>query len=305
MNTQPNRQIEDIAEAARACRPVRPDGPWRILIGNQELEFCPAVIDDPVPTGRQLLKLAKARPVEEYMVFQMLRDGELEDLRLDETTDLREAGVERFLVFKGSETFRIELDRQVVEWGAPRITGRTLKGLAGVDPTTYGVWQEVPGEDDRLIDDSEFVDLRGPGLERFFTGIHETTEGRETASLPRLCRRYLTGRGIAFEEIEEGGQKAAVLRNLRLPTGRFNAPTADVLVLLPAGYPDCAPDMFFTDPWLRLASSSQNPAAADVAHEFAGRTWQRWSRHSDKWRIGRDGIWTVLKRVERALEAAT
>ena len=119
------------------------------------------------------------------------------------------------------------------------------------------------------------------------------------------CRRYLTERGIPFEEHEEGGQKAVIVKRLRLPTGCFDVPSADLLILLPSGYPDCPPDMFYTMPWLRLIASNRYPSRADVPQSFLGRTWQRWSRHSSEWRPGIDGIWTMLKRVETALECAT
>ena len=123
--------------------------------------------------------------------------------------------------------------------------------------------------------------------------------------LPMKCRRYLTERGILFEEHEEGGQRAITVKQFRLPTGRFDVPSADLLILLPSGYPDCPPDMFYTMPWLRLTVSNCYPSRADSPHEFLGRTWQRWSRHSNEWRPGIDGIWTMLKRVETALECAT
>ena len=57
------------------------------------------------------------------------------------------------------------------------ISGMTLKKLAGVDPATYGVWLEVRGAEDRPIGDTEMVDLSAAGVERFFTGIKQTTEG--------------------------------------------------------------------------------------------------------------------------------
>ena len=46
---------------------------------------------------------------------------------------------------------------------------------------------------------------------------------------------------------------------------------------LPASYPDCAPDMFYALPWLRLVGSQRFPNAADVSMEFRGQSWQRWS----------------------------
>lgn len=123
------------------------------------------------------------------------------------------------------------------------------------------------------------------------------------AVLPIKDRRYLSQRSVRFEELE-APQKAVVLRGFELPAERFNAANADFLILLPASYPDCAPDMFFALPWLRLTGSGSYPRAADVAHPFGGQSWQRWSRHSDAWRPGVDGIWTMIKRLETALAVA-
>lgn len=121
--------------------------------------------------------------------------------------------------------------------------------------------------------------------------------------LPIKDRRYLTQRGVSFEEFELP-QKAVVLRAIGLPRERFDAANADILILLPASYPDCAPDMFYAKPWLRLVGTSQYPKNADQALDFCGQSWQRWSRHNDAWRPGVDGIWTMVKRMETALAAA-
>lgn len=150
---------------------------YRVQIGNERLEFRPAVIEDPVPTGLQILEAADAHPADEHLVFQVLKNGLLEELRPDETTDLRAKGVEKFLVFRSDRSFRFELDGRIFEWGATLISGMTLKKLAGVDPATYGVWLEVRGAEDRPIGDTEMVDLSAVGVERFFTGIVQTTEG--------------------------------------------------------------------------------------------------------------------------------
>ena len=125
------------------------------------------------------------------------------------------------------------------------------------------------------------------------------------AVLPMKCRRYLVSRGIRFEEHEEGRQKAVSLKEFALPPRHFDASAADILILLPSGYPDAPPDMFYALPWLKLTSSNGYPKAADQAFEFGGNTWQRWSRHNNEWRAGTDGIWTMIKRIETALENAT
>ncbi len=134
-------------------------------------------VNDPVITGSQLLDEALKRPVDEYLIFQFVHGGQLEEIRLDETVDLRAPGVERFITWKSDRSFRFVIDSRRFEWGAPIITGLKLKELAGVDPKSYGVWLEVRGAEDRPIADNESVDLQAPGVERFFTGKKTTTEG--------------------------------------------------------------------------------------------------------------------------------
>ena len=122
--------------------------------------------------------------------------------------------------------------------------------------------------------------------------------------LPTKDHRYLEERGLAFDEIVEGGQRGVVLCEFSLPQAQFNTKTADILIILPSGYPDVPPDMFFTIPWLRLESSGNYPRKADSFLDFGGRKWQRWSRHNNEWRQGTDGIWTMIKRVDAALQRA-
>ncbi|MGI0485503.1 multiubiquitin domain-containing protein [Pantanalinema rosaneae CENA516] len=134
-------------------------------------------VNDPMITGAQLLDVVVKRPPDEFLVFQVLRSGQMEEIRPDETVDLREPGIEKFITFKSDRSFRFVIDGRRFEWGAPLITGLKLKQLAGVDPQTYGVWLEVRGGEDRPVENTETVDLTAPGVERFFTGKKTTTEG--------------------------------------------------------------------------------------------------------------------------------
>lgn len=122
--------------------------------------------------------------------------------------------------------------------------------------------------------------------------------------LPQKCRQYLRNRGLDYEQHEEGIQKAIILRGFKLPEGKYDVAQADLLILLPSGYPDCAPDMFHVMPWLRLSKTNTYPRAADQPVAFKSLSWQRWSRHNNDWRPGIDGIWTMMKRIEEALEVA-
>jgi hypothetical protein len=122
--------------------------------------------------------------------------------------------------------------------------------------------------------------------------------------LPRQDRRYLEGRGIFPREVVEGAKKGVILPGITLPDGKYQVGQADILILLPQSYPDVAPNMFYAVPHLILVDGQREPRRTEVQETHYGQVWQRWSRHNDQWRPGIDGIWTMLKRVEVALEVA-
>lgn len=295
--------VEDVGAAIREGRSLHPAQFYRIVILDDQLNERHLDLTDPVPTGRQILQAAGIRSVEDYSVYAILTSGEFEDLRLDETYDLRGRGAERFVIFQTDRTFKFMIDDRQLEWGKPSISGRVLKSLAGVPAETYDVYLEVRGGGhDLLIRDSDLIDLSKPGIERFITLIRDTTEG--LLALPEADQRYLNSHGVTFEVTNDGTHTGVVLKQFPLPASKFNHATADVLVLLPPGYPDVAPDMFYCDPWLTLPSVGRYPTCADQPHSFQGRNWQRWSRHNAAWRPGIDGLHTMLKRIEHALAEA-
>lgn len=161
--------VEDVCEALRTGRKVREHGPYGLMIGNEGLSFRPIVIETPVPTGRQILEAAHLQPLLEHLVFQVLADGMLKELRPDETTDLRQCGVESFVVFRSDRSFRFELNGRVFEWGAGRISGSVLKTLARVDSTTTAVCKVSAAGAGQQIEDDEVVDLSSTGVEQFKT----------------------------------------------------------------------------------------------------------------------------------------
>ena len=122
--------------------------------------------------------------------------------------------------------------------------------------------------------------------------------------LPRRCRKYLVDKSYTFTEAAENGAAAVIIEDWRLPVGKYDHDVVSLLLLLPDGYPDAAPDMFYVEPWIRLCGQSDWPNAAAVSQQFHGRRWQRWSRHWSDWRPGIDGIQTWLTKVRHALEVA-
>lgn len=301
MLNQNDKDVEDVGAAIREDRPLRPARAYAIAVGQDGLQFKKTEVDDPLPLGRQILSAAGADPVEEFSLFALLANGDFEDVRLDEPFDLRGRGTERFVMFRTDRDFKFTVDNHQKEWGKPLITGKVLRKLANIQPG-YALYLEVRGGQDREVNDTDIVDLSKPGIERFITVIKETTEG--LAALPSMDQKYLQDHGIEHEVVNHGGTVAVIFRKFSLPEGRFDQPFADALIILPAGYPDVRPDMFHLLPWARLTATGAYPRAADQAVAFAGQSWQRWSRHSDAWRPGVDGIHTMIVRMRHALEVA-
>jgi hypothetical protein len=166
-------------------------------------------VDDPVLTGRQVLNLAGKSPAEEHLLYLLEKDNVLEDIGLEETVDLRGAGVERFMVFRADRSFRFELNGKRQDWGAPKISEETLRELAGVDQC-FRVFLERQNESDRLIERGEFVDLTTPGVEHIYTKqvfavtVVNEDDGREvkldadpTTGIETLIARMYTTFGVA------------------------------------------------------------------------------------------------------------
>ncbi|MEM7432634.1 MAG: multiubiquitin domain-containing protein [Pseudomonadota bacterium] len=292
--------VDDLAEAVRENRPLRP-GTYRVLLGDDSLQFEPIVLNDPIVLGRQLIEAAEAKPVDEHAALAWLASGDFEDIRLDEPFDLRARGAERVLVVRSDRSFRFKIDENDLEWPFACISGAALKRLAALPPN-YNLWQEVAGGHDIKIGDKDLIRLDAPGVERFISLIDQTTEGM--AGLPEEDRAYLSRAGTGFEVLSQGGQTGVVLSEMPLPPGKFNAEVVDVLFLLPTGYPDAAPDMFYTAPRLTFATNGALPKATNVQHQFANRTWQRWSRHNTSWRAGIDGLRTMVARATTAFAEA-
>lgn len=60
--TTETTDIEDVAASIAAGRKPRAQGPYRMEVGDAELAFRPVRIEDPVPTGRQVLEAAGTLP---------------------------------------------------------------------------------------------------------------------------------------------------------------------------------------------------------------------------------------------------
>lgn len=153
-------------------------GGFRISVAGTDLKFREARVADPVPTGRQIIQAAGYERVDEYVVLQWFPDKDLDEIELDETTDLRAPGSDRFIVAKSSEWFEFVIDERRHPWPEKLITRDVLILLAGLEPSKFSVWQELRHRPaDKEILDGHPADLAEPGLERFYTVQKHTTEG--------------------------------------------------------------------------------------------------------------------------------
>lgn len=125
--------------------------------------------------------------------------------------------------------------------------------------------------------------------------------------LPEFDRDYLLKKGYQFEEKIDANRNGLILRNWLLPVGKYNLLTSDLLILIPNGYPEVRPDMWYFNPAILLAPSNISARQTQANINFEGKAWQRWSRHypANEWRSGVDGIHTYLKKVQTALESAS
>ncbi|RWJ60440.1 MAG: hypothetical protein EOR33_28640 [Mesorhizobium sp.] len=197
MNTEELLDYDDLGDALREGRALRPARGYRFLLAQGDLNFQSRQVSDPVPLGRQLLEAAALDPRDGFSLFAILPSGDFEDVRLDESFDLRERGAERFIAFLTDRDFKLTLNGDDLRWGKPVISGAVLYGLAKPGEG-HGVFLEVPGGEDRLIEPGELIDLTQPGIERFITAP------RPPATFEIIVNsrpRTVNTRTVTFEQI--------------------------------------------------------------------------------------------------------
>ncbi|OXX22934.1 multiubiquitin domain-containing protein, partial [Vibrio sp. V06_P1A73T115] len=160
--------MEDVEQHPHDTKGHHPHGGqgFRIFFALDSLQFRPLSVQDPVPTGRQLIEIAGLDSFDDYSLFVILPSGDFEDIRLNETVDLRARGVERFIAFKTDRDFKFSLKGRQIVWGKPEIDGSDLYFLADV-ADEQAVFLDVRGGTDRLIEPDDTVDLSEAGIERF------------------------------------------------------------------------------------------------------------------------------------------
>lgn len=126
-------------------------------------------------------------------------------------------------------------------------------------------------------------------------------DSNTSTQLPEIDRDYLDSKQFDHAVAKSGSAVHLVIRGFELPEA-YSPRRVDLLLILPAGYPNSSPDMFWTHPDVKLANGAW-PQAAEVHEIYGERSWQRWSRHFNggSWRPGIDNIRTFLAAIRREL----
>lgn len=204
--------------------------------------------------------------------------------------------------------YRIRIDKQHFVVSDSALKGREILALVGYQPKEWILAQKFPGGRRESIGPDQLVDLREPGVERFETTPKQAQAGtqeepRRDFSLPDEDAEFLSSRAGIWEAILEGQSRAIVLLNYELPIG-LKPNHVDLLIRIPPHYPVSALDMFYLSPAVIRTDGGTIPQL--TLENFAGRSWQRWSRHrlpGQEWRAGIDGLATHLAFTRSALDA--
>jgi hypothetical protein len=170
---------------------------YRIQFALNNLNFRAIEMADPIPLGRQILAAAGVDVRQDCSLSAILPSGDFEEIRLDESFDLRGRGVEKFLAFHTDRDFKLTLDDRQMSWGKPAIRGSDLYQLVSISQD-WAVFLEVRGGEDRLIEPDEMIDLTAPGIERFITAPRPTLE---VEIIVNARSRVVKGSTVTFEQI--------------------------------------------------------------------------------------------------------
>ncbi|HBM13268.1 MAG TPA: hypothetical protein DD390_11290 [Rhodospirillaceae bacterium] len=125
-------------------------------------------LDDRKPTGRQILGAFGRHPADEFELLMLSRDSVIERVNLDETIDLAAQGPERFFSFRTDRLHNLSIDGRRFSWGASSIEVSLLRLIARI-PEDCDLYFEEQDEADRLLKETDILDLSQPNLEKVYS----------------------------------------------------------------------------------------------------------------------------------------
>lgn len=142
----------------------QPNG-YQIEVANANLDFNVLTIPDATPTGRQLVLAAGLRNPDEIIILQLQKDGQMEDVRMDEIVDLETAS-RKFLMERSDRTYNMMVDGIRLSWPCRFISGAAVRKVGNV-AHDLDLYQELEDAPDKRVTATDLVDLDGEGVERF------------------------------------------------------------------------------------------------------------------------------------------
>lgn len=196
---------DDNVEVQAPRRPGQ-DGKFFTTVNDITVKF-----SDATPKGERILDKAGLKPVNEYVLIQLMRQS-TRSIGLDETVNLIAPGTEAFRAFKSDRIFRFTLNSHGYEWGAHKIAEPELRVVGHVRDDELIV-VEREGEDTDMKPDS-VLDLGEAGTEHLHTEkrlitVYFENEPREiprgTYTTEQLKSLFGVQEGYILEVINEEG----------------------------------------------------------------------------------------------------
>jgi hypothetical protein len=206
-----------------------------------------------------------------------------------------------------AKRYRIRIDKERFVVTTPFITKAELFGLVGKPTDKWRIHQKLRGGQMDEVTDSEKVDLRERGVERFVTMELTQTDGETAAQeapparrafdLPEEDTEFLNSLDQVWETVKQADVRWLLVHDYPLPSG-FNVSKATLAIKIEGGYPPAKLDMVHFLPGLSKVSGTAIPNLSTVTID--DKQYQQWSRHYT-WREGVDDLAVHYRRVEQWL----
>ena len=180
------------------------------------------------------------------------------------------------------------INKKKFELENPVQSGESLKQLAGI-PLGDVLFLQQPGEDKVIANEANITLKNGNQLHSQPAADY----GLSTAFLADAG--FDPDRAVLYPQPDEW--TFLVIPNHALPDG-FSPNQVQLLVKLPPGFPDAAPDMFWVHPEVKTPNGTVPRSTS--AERLLGKDWQRFSWHlaAGAWKPGLSTLRDYLRYVQ-------